>query len=84
MHYKLIKHLKPRSVNYSLPEMDNLYKTAISDLAADTRIAYCQSLIYRTQLDLEMVKEKVKRHELEQFLKAAQNEIHRLGSRLDS
>ena len=69
--------LKPTSV--CLSELDCLYKETVSQLPICVRSAYCESLIYRTQLDLDLASNEDQRQTLTQLVAAAQEEISLLS-----
>jgi hypothetical protein len=81
MFHKLTDHFKPNFQSVCLSELDGLYREAISCLATDIRMAYCQRLVDRIKYDLENTTEKAKRKTLQQLLRVAEREICMLSAR---
>ena len=72
-------NLKIKPTRLCLSELDCLYKETVSELPICVRSAYCESLIYRTQLDLECASNEDQRETLTQLVAAAQEEISLLS-----
>ena len=72
-------NLKLKPTRVCLSELDCLYKETVSQLPICVRSAYCESLIYRTQLDLDLASNEDQRQTLIQLVAAAHEEISLLS-----
>jgi|GEM_PF-4948496 hypothetical protein len=63
-----------------LSEYDELYKNTIIGLDKDTKIEYCESLIYRTLHDIKLIKDPNEIKFYKELIQAAKEEITRLKS----
>ena len=75
MFRKIAWKVKADTTRVCLSELDCLYKETVSQLPICVRSAYCESLIYRTQLDLDCASNEDQRQTLTQLVAAAQEEI---------
>lgn len=62
----------------TLNDVDEFYRNIISNMPHNSKVNYCESLIFRTTVDLKQCNCKIKKSNLKQLLKASIFELKKL------